>query len=175
MFATERLTVAPIEEEHLDDLFAVYVSNPDYLRLTEGTADGVGVYSKEQMLRDLQVAEWTGRTPLGVFLREGRQLIGFLEYWERADTDGKPWLGLLMIHRDYQRRGFGSEIATGFLDWAKFRGWPEVRIGVLEENKKALAFWRSLGFEPYASKEKRMVSGLKNVVCMRYSIFSSNP
>src|SRR5690606_40241355 len=76
MFATERLTVAPIEEEHLDDLFAVYVSNPDYLRLTEGTADGVGVYSKEQMLRDLQVAEWTGRTPLGVFLREGRQLIG---------------------------------------------------------------------------------------------------
>lgn len=174
MFATERLMVARIDEDHLDDLYAVHVSNPDYLRLTEGTSDEVGVYSKDQMLRDLQVAEWTGRTPLGVFLREGHKLIGFLEYWEQAETDGKPWLGLLMIHRDYQRRGFGSEITKGFLRWAESRGWPEVRIGVLEENEKALAFWRSLGFEPYAVKEKRMPSGLKSVVCMRYSISSLN-
>jgi RimJ/RimL family protein N-acetyltransferase len=172
MFATERLTVAPIHEDHLDDLYAVHVSNPAYLRLTEGTSDGVGVYSKEQMLRDLQVAEWTGRTPLGVFLREGHKLIGFLEFWERAETDGKPWLGLLMIHRDFQRRGFGSEIAKGFLRWAESRGWPEVRIGVLEGNEKVLAFWHSLGFEPYTIKEKRMPSGLKSVVCMRYPISS---
>ncbi|MDN4593013.1 hypothetical protein [Polycladomyces subterraneus] len=57
MFATERLTVPPIDEDHLDDLYAVYISSPDYLRLTEGTSDGVDVCSKEQMLRDLQVAE----------------------------------------------------------------------------------------------------------------------
>jgi GNAT superfamily N-acetyltransferase len=109
---------------------------------------------------------------LGVFLREGHERIGFLEYWERAETDGKPWVGLLMIHRDYQRQGFGSEIAKGFLRWAESRGWPEVRVGVLEENKEALAFCRSLGFEPYAVKEKRMPSGLKNVVFMRYLISS---
>ena len=170
MFTTERLTIGPIEEDHLDDLYAVYVSNPDFLQLTEGTTYGVGVYSKEQMLRDLHVAEWTGRTPCGVFLREKHELIGFLEYWERAETDKKPWLGLLMIHRDYQRRGFGLEIVKGFLRWTEFLGWAEVRIGILEQNEKSLFFWRSLGFEPYEVKEKRMPSGLKNVVCMRYSV-----
>jgi GNAT superfamily N-acetyltransferase len=77
-----------------------------------------------------------------------------------------------MIHRDFQRRGFGSEIAKGFLRWAESRGWPEVRIGVLEGNEKVLAFWHSLGFEPYTIKEKRMPSGLKSVVCMRYPISS---
>ncbi|BCU83325.1 hypothetical protein JIR001_31080 [Polycladomyces abyssicola] len=79
MFETQRLTVAPIEDEHLNELYLVYLSNPDYLCLTEGTPDGVGVYTRDQMLRDLQVAEWTGRIPLGVFRREDRKLIGILD------------------------------------------------------------------------------------------------
>jgi RimJ/RimL family protein N-acetyltransferase len=168
MFETERLTVAPIEVKHLDDLYLVYSSNPDYLWITEGIADGVGVYTRDQMLRDLQVAEWTGRTPLGVFRREDRKLIGILEYWERSDTDGMPWLGLLMIHRDCQRRGFGRESAEGFLQWAVSQGWPEVRLGVVEENRDALPFWRALGFREYETKEKRFPSGMKQVICMRY-------
>jgi RimJ/RimL family protein N-acetyltransferase len=169
MFSTERLAVSPIREEHFDDLYAVYLSNPDYLRMTEGTDDGVGVYTKEQMLRDLQVAEWTGRTPLGVFLRAERKLIGVLEYWEQADTDGKPWVGLLMIHRDHQRKGYGAEVAKAFLRFAEECGWPEVRLGVLKDNESALAFWSSLGFEPFDIREKRLPAGLKKVICMRVS------
>ncbi|MDN4592834.1 GNAT family N-acetyltransferase [Polycladomyces subterraneus] len=168
MFETQRLTVARIEDEHLDDLYHVYLSNSDYLRITEGTPDGVGVYTRDQMLRDLQVAEWTGRTSLGVFRREDRKLIGVLEYWERSDTDGMPWLGLLMIHRDCQRRGFGRESAEGFLQWVVARGWPEVRLGVVEENVDALPFWRALGFREYERKEKRFPSGVKQVICLRY-------
>ena len=83
-------------------------------------------------------------------------------------------LGLLMIHRDYQRQGYGREIAEEFLHWAESRNWPEIRIGVLEENTGALAFWRSLGFEQYDVKEKRMPGGIKNVICMRYPIPRSN-
>jgi RimJ/RimL family protein N-acetyltransferase len=170
VFETQRLTVAPIEDEHLNELYLVYLSNPDYLRLTEGTPDGVGVYTRDQMLRDLQVAEWTGRIPLGVFRREDRKLIGILEYWERSDTDGMPWLGLLMIHRDFQRRGFGRESAGGFLQWAATQGWPEVRLGVVKENRDALSFWRALGFREYERKEKRLPSGVKQIICMRYEM-----
>jgi len=172
MFETERLTVAPIGDGYLNDLYLVYLSNPDYLHITEGITDGVGVYTRDQMLRDLQVAEWTGRTPLGVIRREDRKLIGILEYWERSDTDGMPWLGLLMIRRDCQRRGFGREAAKGFLRWAADRGWPEVRLGVVEDNRAALSFWRALGFREYETREKRFPAGVKQVICMRYETAS---
>lgn len=81
-----------------------------------------------------------------------------------------PWLGLLMIHRDFQRRGFGRESAGGFLQWAATQGWPEVRLGVVKENRDALSFWRALGFREYERKEKRLPSGVKQIICMRYEM-----
>ncbi|QKG84418.1 GNAT family N-acetyltransferase [Kroppenstedtia pulmonis] len=168
MFSTKRLHTAPIEEQHFHELHAVHLSNPEYLLMAEGEE----TFTKEKMLQELRNAKEAGRTPLGVFLSKDNELVGFLEYWEQAETDGKPWIGLLMIHHDHQRSGYGSEIAKGFLRWAESKGWYEVRIGVLDKNKEAFLFWRSLGFEVFEVKETKMPSGIKTVFCMRHFLSS---
>lgn len=168
MFSTNRLHIKPIEAIHVDCLYQVYMSNPDYVNLAEGTNDGIGTYTKEQMLRDLHIAELTGRKVIGIFKKEDQNLIGFLEYWEKADVDQMPWLGLVIIHKKYQRKGYGTEVTKAFLQWATSAGWPEVRIAVVEDLKDVLSFWQSLGFQPFAKQEKRFPSGMKQLVCMKY-------
>lgn len=167
MFVTQRLQVAHMEETHVQALYQVYQSNKDYLQLTEGTGDGVGVYTEEQMLRDFQLAEWMGRKTLGIFLRERMKLIGVLEYMEQAE-DGRPWIGLIMIHGRDQRCGFGSEALSAFLRRAQDRGWHEIRAAVMEENHAALKFLDHLRFERYAVKQKRTPSGIKQFICLQY-------
>lgn len=63
--------------------------------------------------------------------------------------DHIPWIGLLMIHRDYQGDGLGSQ---GYKRYEKVmvkRGANQIRFGVLKENTKARSFWESIGFNYY--------------------------
>ncbi|AKM17832.1 GNAT family N-acetyltransferase [Geobacillus stearothermophilus] len=168
MFETDRLLIKPIESIHVNALYEIYMSNPDYVNLTEGTTDGEGSYTKEQMLRDLHIAELTGRQVMGIFKKMDQEMIGFLEYWEKADVDQMPWLGLLIIHKKYQGKGYGTEVTKGFLQWATSVGWPEVRIAVVKDLKDVVSFWQSFGFLPFAEKDKRFPSGMKQLVCMKY-------
>lgn len=70
MFGSKRLYASLIKEDDLEELYEIYISNKDYLQLTEGISDGIGVYTKEQMLWDFQVAEWMGRKTLGIYIRD---------------------------------------------------------------------------------------------------------
>ncbi|MED3645196.1 GNAT family N-acetyltransferase [Caldifermentibacillus hisashii] len=124
MFGSKRLYASLIKEDDLEELYQIYISNKDYLQLTEGISDGIGVYTKEQ------VAEWMGRKTLGIYMRDNMKLIGVLEYMERA-VDGNPWIGLIMIHNQYQSQGYGSEFLKSFLCWAQHQGWNEIRAVVI--------------------------------------------
>ncbi|MFD0505739.1 GNAT family N-acetyltransferase [Streptomyces chiangmaiensis] len=62
-----------------------------------------------------------------------------------ADPD--PWIGLLMVDAGLQRQGHGRRLVS--LVEARFRsaGRAAVRLAVLENNPRALAFWTALGYE----------------------------
>ncbi|MCB7068498.1 GNAT family N-acetyltransferase [Caldibacillus sp. 210928-DFI.2.22] len=83
---------------------------------------------------------------------------------ERA-VDGNPWIGLIMIHNQYQSQGYGSEFLKSFLCWAQHQGWNEIRAAFI--NDRALKFLNDFGFNRYAVKEKRMPSGEKNLTYLQ--------
>ncbi len=57
------------------------------------------------------------------------------------------WIALLIIRKEYQRRGFGNESAQLLEDW--FFSLPDIRhigLGVFTVNTPAIAFWSSRGY-----------------------------
>jgi RimJ/RimL family protein N-acetyltransferase len=158
-FETARLAVRALRGDELEALLPVYTSNPGYLALTEGAAGEPGRYDLEMLRRDYAVARMTpGRRLAGIFLRGSDEPVGVLDWLESNPSDGKPWVGLVMIRADRQRRGFASEALAGLLEQLRAGGAPAVRAGVIDRNDAGRALTRRLGFAPVSSTTMRMAS-----------------
>lgn len=55
----------------------------------------------------------------------------------------------LFIKEEFQRRGYGRELAKLAIASMVEQGADPIELNVLPDNTKALAFWRSLGFKLY--------------------------
>lgn len=115
-------------------------SNPDFNILENGKATLTLAEMEEEFLH----SETESR-----FIKDDDTYIGILDYLLVHPNDGCPWLGLLLIHGDYQGYGYGTQVYTLFerelLEWSK----KCVRIGVIKENSKAHTFWKHQGFTDY--------------------------
>ncbi|MFI6249986.1 GNAT family N-acetyltransferase [Streptomyces sp. NPDC051016] len=89
---------------------------------------------------------------------EGR-LVGVVVTLARhpdpADPD--PWIGLLMVDAGAQRRGYGRRIAEGVEERFRAAGRDAVRLAVLEDNPKGLAFWTALGYTVIGHRPDRQL------------------
>jgi hypothetical protein len=115
-FETERLLVGDLEEGDLAAALEVFLSNPSYLELTDGSAGEPGRYDLGMLRRDFVLARISpGRHLAGIWTREPRELVGVLDWLEQHESDGLPWMGLLMV----RATGRGTE-------WPRRRspGWP---------------------------------------------------
>ncbi|CAM5490576.1 hypothetical protein SAVIM338S_03432 [Streptomyces avidinii] len=65
---------------------------------------------------------------------------------EAAAEDPDPWIGLLLIDATAHREGHGRGVATLVEDRFRADGHTGVRIAVLDNNPKGLAFWQSQGY-----------------------------
>ncbi|MEW9051001.1 MAG: GNAT family N-acetyltransferase [Neobacillus sp.] len=90
--------------------------------------------------------EFMNPNTTSVFIKLEDTYIGVIDYLMENPKDNCPWLGLLMIHGDYQGFGFGAQAYALYENEMRKRGVKSVRLGVLSENLKAIQFWNSLGF-----------------------------
>ncbi len=78
---------------------------------------------------------------------------GVLDFMRNNPEDDTPWLGLLMIHGDYQGLGWGRQAYLAFENRLKRQHFHRIRLGVLQKNERAKRFWESLGFSRYGETE----------------------
>ncbi|MEU9301805.1 GNAT family N-acetyltransferase [Streptomyces sp. NPDC048269] len=72
-----------------------------------------------------------------------------------ASDDPDPWIGLLLVDATAHREGYGRAVATLVEDRFRAAGRTGVRIAVLDNNPKAMAFWESQGYTPLRRAEDR--------------------
>jgi|SRR5579871_83040 RimJ/RimL family protein N-acetyltransferase len=146
---SERLRIREIVPDDLPALLPVYLSNPQFVAWSEGSQGEAGYYDLAMLQRDWQVAQMMpGRVMLGIYLKATGEAVGQADYLAENPDDGLPWLGLLMIAGSHQRRGLGSEAFARLAQhFREDLGWTRLRIGVLEQNTPATAFWEAQGFE----------------------------
>ncbi|MCF3960565.1 GNAT family N-acetyltransferase [Streptomyces fuscigenes] len=64
-----------------------------------------------------------------------------------ADGMSDPVIGLLMVHGELRRAGYGRQLAAAAEERFRTAGRGGVRVAVPEDNSTALAFWNALGYE----------------------------
>lgn len=170
---SKRLRIRELAAEDLANVLPVYESNPDVMQRMEGSEGEAGRYDLERWQRDWSIAQlMPGRHMLACYLKEHGDAIGFIDYIEE-DDNGKPFLGQLMIHKAYQRQGFGSEAFQCLTNhFRKEYGWPLLRSWILEENEPGVSFLHHIGFQPIAQEPRkwRLPGGVQPFIVMEYEL-----
>lgn len=104
--------------------------------------------------------EFLNPNSTSAFIKLDDTYIGIIDYLIENPRDHYPWLGLLLLHGDYQGYGFGAQAFAVYENEMLKRGKKTVRIGVLKENTKAQRFWESLGFIYYNTATTQNGSGI---------------
>ncbi|WP_223595545.1 GNAT family N-acetyltransferase [Neobacillus bataviensis] len=133
-------------------------SNPEYNVFENG--------KETRNLEDLK-DEFLNQNTICSFIKLDDTYIGVIDFMLENPNDHYPWLGLLMIHGDYQGYGFGAQAYALYEKEMLKRGLDTVRIGVLQENKKAQHFWESKGFVYYKTTSSKNGCG---ILCYQKSI-----
>ncbi|MFD3661932.1 GNAT family N-acetyltransferase [Streptomyces sp. NPDC058659] len=131
----------------LTELTALYASNEEFQQLSGDFPDPSDI-RPEQVAAALadDLAQPTAEVLLA--RSEGRLVAVAVTLGRHPDpAEPDPWLGLLMVHADERRTGHGRRLAAHVEDRFRAAGRTGLRLAVLENNPKALAFWTSLGYE----------------------------
>ncbi len=108
-----------------------------------------GIARREALGRVLAIeqARSTARWLCIVERRSGR-IVGMASLQVPNPSDGVPWIGLLVLHRDAQGRGLGTETVRAIEARLRRLGWFDIRLCVHRANAGALRFWARLGYRP---------------------------
>jgi RimJ/RimL family protein N-acetyltransferase len=160
VFETARLVAAEVSEADVAEVLDVYLSNPAYLDLTEGSSGVPGAYDRGMLERDLAMSDLTpGRHSAVLRLRDGGACVGIVDWMDENPTDGAPWLGLIMIHADHHRHGLGREAIAGLADHGRRAGWTRLREGVIEGNEAGMALAVAAGMREVERKPHTVAAG----------------
>jgi RimJ/RimL family protein N-acetyltransferase len=153
------LTFREVTADDLPALLPVYLSNPDFVAMNEGSRGTSGYFDLEMFRRDWWVQRMMpGSHWLGIYLTSSGEAVGQANFLEENPDDGYPWLGLLMIAADHQGRGLGREAFERLAEHSRVEyGWAALRLGVRPANVAALGFWEHLGFEVVERRARAII------------------
>lgn len=136
------LTFERIVKENLYIIEEMYRSNPNYCE-----------YENNGELPNVaQLEEEFIQSENSYFLKADDTYVGIIDYLENNKKDNCPWLGLLMIHGDYQGYGYGTTAYIQFEEIVRELEKSVLRLGVIKENTKAKKFWELNGYEFFEEK-----------------------
>lgn len=138
----------------------------DYYNIVSGEAPKED--SWKEILEDLPPGKtYEEKYALGVFRDEC--LIAVVDLVKDYPEKGEWIIGLLLIHPNERRKGLGEKINNLISEIVKDNGGVKLRIGVVEDNCKALNFWRSIGYQEI--KRSNLTIGNKNNILIVMSYF----
>jgi ribosomal protein S18 acetylase RimI-like enzyme len=154
--------IAYLQTGDLPALQDLLESCEDYFELVNGMpaspSEAAHLLSDRPPGKDLEA-----KLGLGVSL-PARKMIAVLDIVKDYPGDGDWWLGLLLIDPGYRGCGLGKSLYTTYQNWACANGARNMLLGVLEANRRAYHFWRSLGFEALEKRPPAQFGAREQIV-----------
>lgn len=140
---TKCCTLRPITAADLPALLTLCRSNPQYYRHCPPPP------SLESLARDLAALP-PGKTAedkyyLGFY--DGARLIAALDLITGYPKPDTAFLGFFMLDASLQGQGLGSSLVCTLFDGLAARGFREIRLGWVDTNPQARAFWHKNGLK----------------------------
>jgi GNAT superfamily N-acetyltransferase len=147
------LSPLPLTPDHdipaplLTELTALYASQREFQALSGDFPDPDDI--RPEQVATALAGEFANPHVEVLLARAAGRLVGvaitLAHHPDPADPD--PWIGLLLVAAREQRKGYGKELATLVENRFRNAGRAAVRLAVLDNNPKGLAFWTALGYE----------------------------
>jgi RimJ/RimL family protein N-acetyltransferase len=84
------------------------------------------------------------KLPIGIFHAE--RLVGVMDVLRGYRATSDWYIGFMLLAPSFRGQGFGTEIHSGFVSYARRGGTQRLLIAVLEANDSARRFWLRLGY-----------------------------
>jgi len=156
------LRFEPLSQEELPALQALCESCADYYHLMTG---GPVSSSEAHMLFTLRPERASIEDKFLIGVRRGRDLIGALDLYRHYPRRQHAWMGLLLLHPHLRGHGYGAAMIRWMVDWARAQGCTRLRLGVADDNRRALDVLARHGFAPTGERISR-VSGARRLVLL---------
>ncbi|NLZ49579.1 MAG: GNAT family N-acetyltransferase [Clostridiales bacterium] len=116
----------------------------DYYILVDGVLPSIEEVGK--IFTDLPPNKsYEDKFVLGIFTYNDK-LVGIVDLIRDYPTAGEWMLGLMIIDSDERGNGLGTMAHKALSEWAISLGAKTFRIGVVQENYRAIKFWSGLGY-----------------------------
>ncbi|MFY0759460.1 GNAT family N-acetyltransferase [Metabacillus dongyingensis] len=134
------ITLEPRGKEHLQCELEIMNSNPDFNIISSGKPN----VTEEDLEKERE--EGKAVNAKRFMMKHDQQTIGLIEYCPLNPNDGKPWIGLFIIHSDFQGKGLAKLAYEAAEEVLAEEGFSEIRLGVLTNNERGNSFWQRMGF-----------------------------
>ena len=94
------------------------------------------------------IADAEGDRSVGFLGFVGEQACGIAGGFLCEEVRGDAYLCAMWVDPAQRRRGLGQLLVNAVKEWALSRGASTLKLWVTDSNSAAVAFYRSLGFEP---------------------------
>ncbi|MCA1063759.1 GNAT family N-acetyltransferase [Rossellomorea sp. AcN35-11] len=84
-----------------------------------------------------------------LFIKEGEDYIGLVDYCLHNPSDQTPWISLFVIHKQFQGAGNSRRAFLQVEERIRQEGKKKCRLAVHKVNEKGLVFWTGLGFSEF--------------------------
>lgn len=106
------------------------------------------MFTRESIIADMNALppgkEMKDKFSVGFF--EGDKLIAEMDLIKDYPQENTAYIGLFMVHGEYQGRGVGTQIITQALVALKEMGCKNARLAIDRGNPQSQAFWIKQGF-----------------------------
>ncbi|ANF96125.1 GNAT family N-acetyltransferase [Paenibacillus bovis] len=130
------ITFVSTSPELLEVELSIINSNPFYNRIIKGREK----LTAEEIQQEVEETIQLGAERYVICSDD--QPIGIVEYLSLNPNDGYPWLGLFMIDKAYQGRGYGNQAFQAFEQRLIRQKIQAFRLAVNIENEPAHIFWK---------------------------------
>lgn len=100
---------------------------------------------------------------LGIFFKENQKHIGNIKLEPINFKERKATIGILIGDKNYWGKGIGTEAIKLFVNYAFQKlNLKEIKLGVILENKPAVALYKKVGFKVNRIEKKSLLMSIKN-------------
>lgn len=169
LFQTADLQARELAEAELPALQAFYDANPAYFMAVNGRPAGPDDARLEWEEQPPAHLSFTGRWFMGLYAHRqpGAPLAGVAVVLSDLCVPQAWHLGLFIIATALHGRGVAGPAYQALEDWARAQGARWMRLGVVQGNSRAEAFWTRQGFIELRTREGVDTGGRINTLSVR--------
>ena len=163
-FTTGEFVARPAEREDTGEIQAFIESNPEYWLLTHGHPPLANDAAKSFDWHPPADMSYSEHLSLLVRHSSTREILAQIDVATDLLATGVYHLGFFMTATRTHGSGFAHRLYASYERWAIEHGARWLRLGVVEVNRRAEAFWRRVGYVELKRQDSYMLGDRSHVL-----------